>query len=257
MRAVVVGAVGIVALMCGGCAGPSFDLVSRDPESPWLVGDQRVRTESSLASVNTAFNGVWLDHLIFEVEVVNQSDSTLVVDPEGFTYTLSSSGKLPKGLKRTVAAAGPDAVVARLDKAIWRQEDASFIVTALVGLTIIAAVALGTVEFGTVVESVQGAELATVDNHPDPTPAMQLRRARESYVTRLLRRVELSPGESVRGEVWLPAGPVVKAMGPIPSQSDVSITATPPRKQADHGLTLRTPAELGGQEIDFSVAPAW
>lgn len=78
MRAVVIG---ILALFCGGCAAPAFDLVSRDPGSPWLVGERWVRTESSRATVSASFDAYWLDHLIFDVEVVNQSDAPLIVDP--------------------------------------------------------------------------------------------------------------------------------------------------------------------------------
>jgi len=53
MRAV---AIGILALCCGGCAAPAFDLVSRDPESPWLTGQQWVRTESNVATVSASFD---------------------------------------------------------------------------------------------------------------------------------------------------------------------------------------------------------
>src|SRR5262252_8636122 len=61
-------AIGILALMCGGCAAPAFDLVSHDPESPWLPGQRWVRTESSRATVSASFDRYWLDHLVFDVE---------------------------------------------------------------------------------------------------------------------------------------------------------------------------------------------
>ena len=102
MRAVLIG---ILALLAGGCAAPAFDLVSRDPESPWLAGNRWVRTESSRATISTSFVHTLADHLVFEVEIVNHSDSALVVDPERFSYTLSSSARdLPVRLRNDVAA---------------------------------------------------------------------------------------------------------------------------------------------------------
>ena len=270
----------VLALLCGGCAAPSFDLVSRDPESPWLVGNHWVRTESSRASVNTAFAKTFLDYLVFDVEVVNQSDSTLVVDPQGFSYTLSSSGKdLSKKLRQRFSAASPDAVMARLDRAVARGADESLAVTALAGLIVIAAVAMNFVDFGDMMDSQQldpSAALAVSDDVPEPpdqgswphdawgagpvppaSPEPDYRRARAAFLTRLLQRTTLGPGESVRGEVWLPAKPVTQAMGHVSQPNDMSITAVSSRTLPDHGLTLRTPIELGGQEIEFSVAPEW
>lgn len=259
MRAVTIG---ILALSCCGCAAPAFDLVARDPEAPWLVGNHWVRTESSRATVNTAFDHAWLDHLIFEVEVVNQSDSTLDVDPQAFSFTLSSSGKdLPKKLRKPFAALGPEAVAARLDKAISHQADLSFIATALMGLAVVAVVAASVVSTGELPElgpTESSAQLAVYDGEPHEPRAPDLRRARRVYESRVLRRTTLAPGESVRGDLWLPTWPVSRAVGPAPSESgDLSITAKPARARSDHALTLRTPDALGGQEIEFSVAPEW
>src|SRR5262245_52571328 len=113
MRAVLIGA---LALLCGGCAAPAYDLVSRDPESPWLVGERWVRTESSRATVNTSYSRTYDDHLIFDVEVVNQADTPLVVDPAQFSYTIvSSANDLPRPLRRRFAAEDPHRVQTRLD----------------------------------------------------------------------------------------------------------------------------------------------
>jgi len=279
MRVVVIG---ILALLVGGCAAPAFDLVSRDPESPWLTGNRWVRTESSRATVSTSFDHTLADHLVFEVEVVNQSDSTLVVDPERFSYTLSSSGPdLPARLRRSVAAVAPATVVARLDREVSRIDkeyergtDQGLLITAIAGAVLIAAVALDLIEFGEIsepqVSQVEvtagtapcvapppGTDLEFHEPPPPPPPPPNPRRMRDRYVVRLLQRVLLAPGESVRGDLWLPAGPVRKAIEPGASASEMSITATSPRALSDHGLTLRAPDELGGQEFEYSVAPAY
>ena len=270
MRAVVIG---ILALFCGGCAAPSFDLVSRDPGSPWLVGERWVRTESSGATVSASFDGYWLDHLIFEVEVVNQSDAPLIVDPRQFSFTLASSGNdLSRSLSQRFPAEDPDRVRARLERATPGGDglDALMFVgcVAVVALAVLA----GTIDAAPNQDSAcmdpgfasgsgpcvmpQG---STVDVEPEPvrderTPATEFERERDRSIRDLLARTELAPGQSVRGEVWLTARPLRKVLGSEWSEHGHGITATPPGARADHVLTLRTPDALGGQEIDYSIA---
>jgi hypothetical protein len=263
MRAVLIG---ILALLVGGCAAPAFDLVSRDPESPWLAGNRWVRTESSRATITTSFARTLADHLVFEVEIVNQSDSTLVVDPERFSYTLSSSARdLPARLRRDVAALAPANVVTRLDKEAARLHkeyergpDQGLLITAVAGAVLIAALALDVVEFGEMgsvshQETSGGIDISFQDPPPPPWPDPS--RLRDRCVVRLLQRVTLAPGETVRGDLWLPAAPVRKAIDPTASAGEMSITALGPPAIPDYGLTLRAPAELGGQEFEYSIAP--
>ena len=263
MRAVLIG---ILALLAGGCAAPAFDLVSRDPESPWLAGNRWVRTESSRATISTSFVHTLADHLVFEVEIVNHSDSALVVDPERFSYVLSSSARdLPARVRSDVAALAPENVVTRIDKEAARINreyergpDQGFLITAIAGAVLIAAVALDVIEFGDManvsvscVEPSPGGTDITSEDRPDPS------RMRARFAFRILPRVTLAPGESVRGDLWLPAEPVRKAIGSTAAASEMSITATGPRAIPDHGLTLRAPVELGGQEFEYSIAPAF
>jgi len=257
MRAVMIG---ILALCCGGCAAaPAIDLVSRDPESPWLVGQHWVRTESSRATVSTSFDRAWLDHLIFEVEVVNQTDSALVVDPTQFSYRLSSSGDdLPARLKGSFPAVPPKTVVSQLDKQISRRSDENLIVTGITVLAVVAAIAFNRVESVDIPEltaqsSSRSSRVALYDGDPGEQRVPDRRRAREMCLQALLPHTTLAPGASVRGELWLPAWPVYKAVGSAPSENDLSITAAPARAPADHEITLRTPDALGAQEIEYSV----
>src|SRR4030095_650986 len=71
-----------------------------------------------------------------------------------------------------------------------------------------------------------------------------LRQTCERYTGLLLRRTELAPGESVRGELWLPAWPVLRALGPERSEDSFDITATHTRPSAGFGLTLHAAASL-------------
>ena len=263
-------AIGILALLCGGCAAPALDLVSRDPEAPWLVGQRWVRTESSRATVTASFDRFWLDRLVFRVEVVNQSDSTLVVDPSQFSFTLASSaGSLSPALRKRFTAEDPDKVRTRLENA--SPEGGGWAALMLVGAA--AAVAL-TVLGGdlvpappaeTQVESPGYAsgsctQPETSDAGPDPPPAhddweaSNFDRERARSIRDLLEPTELAPGASVSGEVWLPAKPLRKVLGAESSDLGHGITARPAPAPADYALTLRTPDALGGQEIEYSVA---
>ena len=263
-------AIGILALMCGGCAAPAFDLVSHDPESPWLAGERWVRTESSRATVSASFDRYWLDHLGFEVEVVNQTDAPLVVDPRQFTFSLaSSSDDLPRSLQQRFAAEDPARMRTRLEQAT-PGDGALNPLLLVAGVAVVAlAVLAGSIDASPNQDSAYADASDTGSSSADGTsedsaeevdpqpvkwvPPSEFDRERDRSLSELLQRVELPPGQSVRGEVWFAARPLRRLLGSAPS-SGHGITATRPRAPSDHALTLRTPDALGGQEIQYTVA---
>src|SRR5262245_4193172 len=262
----------LLALMsCGCAAGRQFDLVARDPEAPWQFGQHRVRVESSRSTISADYDRTWLDHMIFEVEVVNQTDSAMVVDPERFSYTLASSGAMPSSVQGSFAALAPSAILWRVPRAAERStsgNDAGRFTTAVPGLVILAAFALNVVEFGDQPSSDPPAEDASSNEYTSrftgpngcqpPSRESQLQATVDHYAPRLLQWTKLPPGGTVRGEVWLPAWPVCRVAGMGPSDEDhLSITSRKQLPPGDHQLTLHTPRELGGEEIEFSVAPYW
>lgn len=265
MRAVLIG---ILALTCGGCAAPAFDLVSRDPEAPWLVGQRWVRTESSRATVNASFDRFWLDRLVFEVEVVNQTDAPLVVDPKQFSFTLArSGGDLPRALEKRFAAEDPDKVRTRLEQATPEGGYGVLMFVGAVAVVTLAVLAGGFDPMPPAEAEVRspdasdGGDAAPASCDPDPGPPADGRasatgfdRERERSLRELLERTELAPGQSLRGEVWFAAKPLRQLVSGESSGEGHGITATPARAPSDHALTLRTPDALGGQEILFSVA---
>jgi hypothetical protein len=263
MRAVVIG---ILALMCVGCAAaPSFDLVSRDPESPWLVGQRWVRTESSRATVNASYDRTFLDHLVFAVEVVNQGDAPLVVDPAQFSFTIaSSSGNVPRWLRHPFAAENPAKVEARLDHELKGDAGLGGAVLDLVGTVAVVALAVTVMDLDPAASGSDGYVDGTEDRYQQAVAAehaqdAEHRRSCQRALARLLSRTELAPGESLRGEVWFPAWPLRRAIDadtPPEYHDSISTAPGPPRAPSDHALTLRTPEALGGQEIDYSIS-AW
>src|SRR5260221_14788311 len=56
-------------------------------------------------------------YLVFDVTVVNRSDSTLLIEPQEFTFTLASSGGgLRPAQQKPFPAVDPEVELARLDK---------------------------------------------------------------------------------------------------------------------------------------------
>src|SRR5260221_123105 len=56
-------------------------------------------------------------YLVFDVTVVNRSDSTLLIEPQEFTFTLASSGGgLRPAQQKPFPAVDPEAELARIDK---------------------------------------------------------------------------------------------------------------------------------------------
>jgi hypothetical protein len=253
--------IGILALLCGGCAAPAFDLVSRDPESPWLAGQRWVRTESSRATVNASYDRTWLDDLIFDVEVVNQSDVPLVVDPSQFTFTLASSaGDLSRPLSQHFAAEDPHRVRTRLERAT--PDGGGFGALMFVGAVAVVALAVLAGDVDPIPPAEAEEQNAGFSNESTTSQArasesdlqQDFERVRLRSLRELLQRTVLAPGQSLRGEIWLPAKPLRRMLGAESSPHGHGITATPAPAPSDYALTLRTPNALGGQEVEYSIA---
>src|SRR5437762_8998561 len=108
----------LVLVLAAGCAPDSiFQLTSRDPDARWSQGLQLVRKESDGVSVVASFERSLGAYLVFDVTIVNRSDSTFLIEPEQFTYTLASSGKeLATAARGPFPAVDPEDQLERLDK---------------------------------------------------------------------------------------------------------------------------------------------
>src|SRR5437899_534528 len=108
-------AIPVLAALAGGCASATLiDLASRDAGARWLAGHQWVRHESGQAAVIASYDRNWGSVLLFDVTVVNRSDSTLRIEPREFTFALSSTRDEPQ--QDRFAAADPEAAIADLDQ---------------------------------------------------------------------------------------------------------------------------------------------
>lgn len=260
-------AMGIVALLAGGCASaPMVDLVpSRAGVYP-PASARDVRMESSNATVVAGFAGPWRQWLVFDITVVNRSDSVLEVAPEQFSISLTRSrGRKTRVLGRSVHAVASEQALDVLDRGQSRE---SFLWGALLGLEGAAMVA-------NVVSMVAGsAQESEDDQHAHEQLANDLLVLARGTVgaatarmddlddehdrwtrSALLRRA-LAPGASVSGTIALPGAPFRRSLAACeraPDESLWTITGPPTRPARGYRLTLQAPSNLGGQRFEFDV----
>jgi hypothetical protein len=254
MRLIAVG----LALLVSGCGTTgSYDLVPRENSGNGRVGTW-TGAEATQSTVSAAYQRTWLDHLILEVEVVNHSDSSIVVDPAQFKLTLSSPAdqELAPKLRRPIVPASERRVSARLAREAAVGTGITHAAAGLAGLVLLTAVTVAVVSGDEELSSSPGSYDTSPDDDVEDRFALRRIEAsliRERLPQTLLQRVELAPGGSVRGELWFPAKPLWQAMGPPPSgfESEHRITSTPGRRDVECALTLAAPATLGGQRIDY------
>lgn len=247
-----------VSVIAAGCApARSLDLVPCDLVVASSASGRWMAMESSRTTLSVAYSRTWLDHLIFDVEVVNQGDSTLVVDPAQFSLgALSSSGRLPQDMRRRFPAESPEAVRARLvrEAAVGRGfGDALLGFTGIVlGTAVAVAIARGDAELYTEPAAGSGTPV-------DPLAVRRndARRALEDLPQTLLLPTRVAPGRMVRGEVWFEARPLFRMLALDDDDdpgSEWSITATPRHAATEYAIELRAPEAAGAQEVEFILA---
>jgi len=250
----------ILALSTVGCAPAGLlQLAPRETSHSSQARAHWIATESSRSTVSASFERAWLDHLLFEVEVVNQSDSTLVVDPGLFSLVLTSSDDSPdRRPPNPVAPESSERVLARLERESVVAPGLSDAVLELAGLAFAMVVVATLVAGGEFPDLAPSASEEQEEPAPDPHVARRAEavQALERLPRRLLDRTELAPGTSVRGGLWFPVRALRRVIQPEPAGEDAasewSITSSrPQRRNVQYGLTLRAPAALGGQQIDY------
>lgn len=257
-------ALGIAALLAGGCASaPMVDLVPRGAGASSARACD-VRLESTEATVVAHFAGPWRQWFVFDLTVVNRSDSALVVAPEDFSITLARDHP-QKTLGRAIHAVGSERVLDVLDSGQSRE---SVLWGLLLGLEGAAMVANAV---GTIAADVQGSAddqdahkqlaedlgvLGTITVNAAATRTEDLSDEHYRWARSALLRTVLAPRASVSGTIAVPGTPFRSLLAPYepaPDESDWSITGPPRRPRHGYRLTLHTPTNLGGQRFEFDV----
>ena len=257
-------AMGLVAMLAAGCAAPAtqlFDLSPRGLEAVPADGSASVRVEATTVTFVATFAGMWADLIVFDIEVTNHSDSTMVLDPAAFSYTLSSvRGRRANVPRRPVPALVPEQAVAAIDRWLQAEERSH---AAKVGfqtffdLVDLAVYAFASYELGPEETYEHGQanlarwearSLASDEFHEH---SWQQRMRRYEAKARMLHRAKLRPGRSATGSLFLPASHLRLALGP--DENSASITAPVSRAAADFRLTLHAPGALGAPPIEYAI----
>jgi len=254
----------VLAVLAGGCApAVSLDLMPRDgggsaASDPWtMVG------ESTNATLTATFDGACGDCLLFDITVVNRSDSVLRINPREFSCAVSSKRKgLSARLRRPVSALEPDAATPYLERDLASGAKLEGVLGAVgflvLATVLVADIASGQSPFADDGESAEEQPCAA----PGPSSSAddsyaswsdQRTRLRERWSRDALRPTVLEPAASAHGLVALPAGPLRRALGPEEVRDSRSITSFGSRPASDLRLVLHAPAALGPQTFEFDV----
>jgi len=253
-------------VLAAGCAPePVFHLTARDSDARWRQGRQWVRHESGGVSLVASFDRTLGGCLVFDVLVVNRSDSPILIEPEAFNFTLASSGReLRAALRHPYPAVDPEAQLARIDKylsAIEAGHATGRVLDAIGGL---GNAVLEVAEAGTRTEADQerdaqlDLERACERHEADEaheSAIATLSQARDYWASRALRRTQLDPRQSVRGKIALPTGPMGRLLAGIDRSRSITTfvdeAALTPREVLI--LTLHSPMEAETEGIEFIV----
>lgn len=261
-------AMSLVAMLAAGCAPATqvFDLAPHGLDAVPADGPAAVRIESTPATLVATFAGMWADFLVFDVEVVNHTDSTLVLDPAAFSYTLSSRTiRLAKSLRKPVAALAPEQAAAGIDRALGARERGHAVAAGFQGLFDLVVFAVDAFASGDSApdekEAQLQADLERAEAHADANHAFDewaigQRTTEYEANARMLHCTELPPGRSASGSVFLPGKVVRDALGPDEPGgygNHGSITEPVSQPANEFRLTLHAPAALGAQRIDYTL----
>ncbi len=256
-------------LAVAGCVStPVFRLATDEPDARWLSGQQIVGRDSAGVRTVVSFERTWGGYLIFDVAVVNHSDTTILVDPEAFRYTFEATrGDRRRALESPVAAVSPELAIATLDRALGVEQSAyetrAGIQFAGDALSVVAA--LATIGSKDDHDHDRDRDCEKHDHDDDDGESAALRddvahdramtnlaELRNYWASRALRITHVGPGQSVGGKVAFATAPLAKlTQTEYTGEADIRRPSVPEKVTAK--LTLHCPAATPAAPIEFRV----
>lgn len=248
-----------IALLAGCSPAPVLRLTALEPSAPWQQGSQLVRRDSSGVVVTAAFERTWEGNLVFDLEVTNRSDATVVLDPVAIHYTVvPAEGARSGPAGRAVLALDPEQQLARLDRLVASENanQSTGLLLDMIGGVLEGAAALAARGTATEAEAdedqrrdLEREAARHRDDERHATTLATLADRRAYWARQALRRTDLAPGETAAGKVLLPAGPLGRVTrGPRDRWPARRVARTP---AAEQRLQLHVPPVTNPEGIPY------
>lgn len=253
----------LLVLLAAGCRPATvYQLTTREPDARWHQGRQLIRREADGVSMVASFDRTWGRYLVFEVVIINHSDSTIMVEPRAFSYSVAAeNGAIPDKLARPVAAVDPESELAQLDKWASAQQSSHEMNSMMNALGEVLDVAADIAEAGSRTDEEKsldaqqdlGRAVERQNERQDHAATMtNLAVLRDYWASRALRRTELEPRQSIGGKIALPTNVLWKLEARHRSERGTGLWRTGPD---GFNVLLRLDCPLGAarQVVEFDV----
>ncbi|WP_196886559.1 hypothetical protein [Aureivirga sp. CE67] len=187
-------------------------------EKKWHFGKEKVTNSHSGISVECMFHRSIETKLFFEVEITNQSDSTILIDPYDFYYTSYTKDTLT--LIQFVHANDPELELLKIDKALSinsakaKNNNSADLLNSTMHLAADVAELTSDKNMSRTKRSLSN-QKQSIDNKRVyfANKNMSLNDQRNFWENNLIRKTELPPGYTLKGLVVFKRSPKAKFYG--------------------------------------------
>lgn len=253
----------LALLLLAGCTPAAvYHLDSREPDIRWFHGQELIRRESGGVSFVVSFHRCWSSYLVFDVEVINRSDSAILVEPEKFYYQLSVKyGDLEAALQQKFMAVNPETQLHMLDKQVSSEDARHQTFATMDAIAGVADLVVDIAEAGerTAREEDQDARRdfeRAADRHTENVEyertITNLGALRAYWASQVLRKTHLGPRQSVSGKIAMATFPIDAFLkGTFNNHATLRIRTDKVRPV--YMLTMRCPVADSTFAVDFMI----
>ncbi len=206
----------ILLLLVQACSTPKA-VVRMNPETEqtkWFYGKEYALDSLNGVSVSMAFNRLIRPYIIFDMEVINNSNLPLLVDPASLFYKFSGDTIYTDSASVRFYAADPEKELFDIDMEISRlearQKNSAMIGLVAAGVGVIAAITSGvendydnSERYALAADaSFIASDIAAAVSVENDIEAMENEDLRYRWENAALRKTTLDPGQAIRGHLY-------------------------------------------------------
>jgi hypothetical protein len=205
-----------ILISAASCTSPRVvtRLVPEAPEGHYEHGREYIPLSNDGIEVELGFDGMYGEHLIFDVVVINHTTDTVMLSPHDFYYVIIDSPTADSSLLPPRMAVHPDRIIYHYQQQLEEGEDQKEFNTILgfidagIGLLVNTTAFIATDDPGFIADAVLQT-LGTADYYVtnDKIIAEELEAIKEEQEIvneELFRQVQLPPGNVCSGYVYFP-----------------------------------------------------